>query len=155
MSERVFLGRLQIECYREVLGHRVHVATNVTFESSHPDISEAQLRTWALDALDPPDAPTLATAPHTSRNEDHPAGFDWRSVFKAGDVIRHRSKDRLGIVLEVVNYGPQGSPRYELHVNGAEEGIPTGVGCWDPWVAALANDPESIEATLRLGLRGS
>lgn len=81
------------------------------------------------------------------------ASFHWPSVFKPGDVIRSRDGAAIGVVLTVGNYAPDDDPRYELHVDGAVDGVRDGVGLWDPWEAAIANDPDSVAEVQRLGLR--
>jgi hypothetical protein len=153
MSERRILGKIEMTCYSQVATDRVQILTEVQVESAHPDISDLQLRSWARDELTRAGDAARSSAP-VPRSDLHPAGFDWPSVFSSGDVVRHRTDDQIGIVLKVVNYSSDTVPLYELHVDIAEAGVPTGIGCWAPWVAYLSNDAESIDRVRKLGLRG-
>jgi hypothetical protein len=77
-------------------------------------------------------------------------GGSWaRSRFGTTDALT-----RIGVVLGVVNYRLTRPPRYELHVDAAVDGGLDGVGCWDPWIAVLSNDAESVAEARRLGLDG-
>jgi hypothetical protein len=83
----------------------------------------------------------------------HPATFDWRRVFKAGDVVRSRIDGSIGVVLGVVDSGSE-MPMYDLHVDTARDRMTEGVGVWPPWVMDVVEDPEVIAEARRLGLRG-
>jgi hypothetical protein len=129
--------------------------TDVLWDSDDPGATEVRLKRWAIDQLRGDVERLVYPNGRPSIPEpEHPAAFEWPSVFKRGEVVRRRSEATMGVVLGVVDYSSDESPRYELHVDVARDGDPVGVECWDPWIAMASNDPDSIGEARRLGLRG-
>jgi hypothetical protein len=78
---------------------------------------------------------------------------DSPTVLRPGDVVRSDDGSWLGVVLAMVNSSCDDRPRWELHVDAAEFGIPQGIGVWAPSDAVVSNDPASTQEAKRLGLR--
>jgi hypothetical protein len=70
-----------------------------------------------------------------------------------------RTGDRIGVIVAIMDSSADSNPpRWELHVDAAEEGQPTGTEIWEPWQTELADDDVSIEEARRQGpggLRGA
>lgn len=127
----------------------------VLWASADPGATEVRLKRWAIDELtNQVDGIVYPDGQPPPPERDAPVAFEWRNVFEPGDIVRRRDGATIGVVLGVVNYSSDDSPRYELHVDAAVDGRPDGVGCWDPWIAVISNDAEAVAEARRLGLRG-
>lgn len=79
--------------------------------------------------------------------------FDWPSVFKPGDVVRSQDGEWIGVVVAIIDFSPNETPRWELHVDAAKKGVPQAIGIWPPWQAIPAPDPQARIEAKRLGFR--
>ncbi len=146
-----FLGRVEIRYYgrSDDAGRGTPALppgigdAEVLWESEDPGATEARLKRWALDELTG-EVKRIFGPSAEALPRDHPATFPWPTVFRPGDVVRRRDGRTIAVVVGVVNYSPEETPRYELHVDVAVDGVRVGGECWDPWVAVPSNDADSI-----------
>jgi hypothetical protein len=86
---------------------------------------------------------------------EHPEDytFDWPSVFAVGDVVKSSDDVWIGVVVTIEDFSHDETPRWELHVDGAKNGVPQSIGIWPPWEAVRTTDAQTRAEAQRLGLR--
>lgn len=80
--------------------------------------------------------------------------LDAPHIFDVGDVITSPDGAWIGVVLAIDNSSDNDVPHWELHVDGAKDGVLQGVGIWPIDAAVPASDPSVVAEAARLALRG-